>query len=522
MNKPGRTNRIFSLALAALLLSSMACSVTGAASPKATLAPTVPPSVKCVIPDLAGIDQQTALKSLTSLGLIPVKKVEFSESTPEDAVVSTDPPAGTTLQDCQGEITLIISMGPRAAATKTPVPTRVRPTSTPKAPVPTATIPIMDILDQPMFTPVYIERFDAPINGFNKEWRVSYANGGASKTDKGWLELNGEVTALVGDKNWQDYVITFAGVDGSGYALDIFFRMQDVKNTLMMSCQDDSPTDETNPSLHCEWFRISGGMKEKIAGTAPDEACEGICNIKVEARGSDFRFLFRGQEKFKFSTDTHKTGQVGFRVKTTSSRFRLYSFDVSEPQHPASPGDLLFRDDFKTGDWITGSQEDDLAAYQQNLVNGKYQWHIKAKESVSLKQCNTAITLPRVFSLSAKFKAVSGPKDTAYALVFNCKDNSNLYFFKVSEGGIYGLFKLQNGQWTTIIENTNIDLTPGEENRLQVIGGGGQYFLSLNGKPLGQFSDTSYVYGGIGLGVELYHPGEEVVVEFDDIHIDEP
>jgi hypothetical protein len=290
----------------------------------------------------------------------------------------------------------------------------------------------------------------------------------------------------------------------------------------MMSCQDLASTVGVGSALRCEWFRNNNGQQEKIVGAVPDEVCTGLCDIVVEARGSDFRFLFNGEEKFKFSTDTNKTGMVGFNVKSTSTPFRLFSFDVSEPQHPASPGVLLFRDDFKTDTWFTGSQEDELAAYQQNLVNSKYQWHVKAKESVSIKLCNTAMNLPDVFTLTANVRVVSGPKDTAYALVFNCKDYNNLYFFTVSESGSYGFYKLQNGQWTTIIDNTKITLTPGKQNSLQVVGGGGEYYLIFNGEYLTRVRDASFVNGGVGLGVELYNPGDEATVEFDDIQVNTP
>ena len=522
MNKPGNVKFSFFLTLATFLLLSLACINTRLATPRAALTLTEPVSVKCEIPDLVGIDQQIAQKSLTSLGLSPVKKAEFNSDVPVDAVISTDPPAGTTLQECQGEITLVISMGPRPVVAKTPVPTRVLPTSTPKVVIPTPTTSIADQLDQPMYNTIYLEPFDTPKNGFNPAWQVSYAAGGASKANKGWLELTGDVTALVGDKNWQDYLVTLHAVDGSLYSLDVFFRMQDAQNTLVMSCQDLQSTVGIGSALHCEWFRNNNGQQEKIAGAVPDEVCTGLCDIVVEAKGSDFRFLFNGKEKFKFSTDTNKTGSVGFKVKSTAAALRLYSFDVSEPQHPASPGVLLFRDDFKTGTWVTGSQEDDLATYQQNLVNGKYQWHINAKQSVSIKQCNTTMTLPDVFTLTTHVRAVSGPKDTAYALVFNCKDYSNLYYFKISEAGSYGFYKLKNGQWTTIIDNTKITLTPGEQNSLQVVGGGGQYDLIFNGKLLTQVKDTSFVNGGIGLGVELYNPGDQAAVEFDDIQVSMP
>lgn len=522
MNKSCSVKFSFFLTLVTFLLLSLACIITSFATPKATLTPSVPVSVKCVIPDLVGIDQQIALKSLTSLGLSPIKKAEFNSDVPVDAVISTDPSAGTTLQKCQGEITLVISMGPKPVVTRTPASTRALPTSTPRAVILTPTTSIADQLDQPMYNTIYLEHFDTPKNGFNPAWQVSYAAGGASKTNKGWLELTGDVTALVGDKNWQDYLITFHAVDGSLYSLNVFFRMQDAKNTLMMSCQDLASTVGVGSALHCEWFRNNNGQQEKIAGAIPGEVCAGLCDIVVEAKGSDFRFLFNGKEKYKFSTDTNKTGMVGFNVKSTTAPFRLFSFDVSAPQHPASPGELLFRDDFKTGEWITGSQEDELAAYQQNLVNGLYQWHIKAKQAVSIRQCNTATNLPDVFTLTANVRAISGSKDTAYALMFNCKDYNNLYFFKVSEGGSYGFYKLQNGQWTTIIENTKITLTPGKQNSLQVVGGGGLYYLIFNGKLLTQARDTSFVNGGIGLGVELYNPGDQATVEFDDIQINTP
>jgi hypothetical protein len=506
------------------LLLSVACHPLATAQPTAAgvlAAPTPTAYVSCVLPDLSGLDQQTAANSLAALGLIPVKQAEFSDTVPVGMVISTELPAGTTLTSCQGEVKFTISLGPKPVPSSTPTTVPPLPTAT-RMPNPTPTLSIPDFLDQPMYHTLYSESFDTPNHGFNPAWQVTYGANGASKTDAGRLVLTGLVTALTRELSWQDYIVTLKQVSGHQYYFTVFLRMQDLKNGYVMSCRDIASSGSDASLLHCEWYRLDDGQRVEIPGMVVSDVCVGACDIVVEAKGADFRFLFNGQEKYSFTDEKYSAGLVGFTANSPSAPLSLVSFDVSSPDHPASPGEILFRDDFKTDSWWTGTEDDSYATNKQSLANGGYRWDVTARQPVALKQCLTAVTLPDIFTLTAVFHPLTGPKDMSYALVFNCQDSDNLYFFRVNAGGSFGLFKLQHGNWTTLIDNTPIAWNTSDTYSLQVIGGKGQYLLLLDGKLLANVKDDSFTHGGVGVGLELFHAGDRALMEVDQVMVDMP
>jgi len=465
------------------------------------------------------VDQLIAMKNLASLGLTPVKTLDYSNTIPVDSVITTDPAPGTTIESCQVDVTVVISMGPRQSSASTPFAQITLDVPT-QAPTPDMSA----ALDNPMYNTVYQERFNPLNNGLDPAWKVKINPGGAMSTKDGALVVTGTVLAQVGDTTWQNYRITFSSISGSGYSFIAFFRAQgDTSNSMAMSCQSQvAASGDSGTSLHCDWFRMVNKAQTKISGTYPAEVCTNICNIMIEAKDNNYRFVFNGVEQFNFSDDTYKTGGVGFYVSSTTQPWTLSSFDVSTPPHPASPGEILFRDDFKTSAWDVGSYDNEYATYEQTMVNGTYQWHVKAKQGVALKECIKAINLPKVFTLSVDVKVLSGPKDATYALTFRCQDNNNLYYFNVSENGPWGLYKLIDGGWTKIVSEDTSPVTPGQTTRLHVIGDGTNYALLLNGHLLRQVIESDFQMGGIGLGVELANPGDEATVEFDNVIINIP
>ena len=510
------------LVMAALLLSSLACISSNAITPKPTA--TAPPPApagqasKCKIPDLTGMGQQSAMKNLSALGLTPVKTLDYSDSVPAGSVITTDPAPGTTLDNCQSDVTVVISMGPRQASAITPLAQ-----VTLAAPTPVPTSDMSSAIDQPMYNFLYLENFDTLTNGMNPAWKVKINSGGSMSTKDGTLVVTGTVLAQVGDTSWQDYQITFASITGSGYGFVAYFRTQsDTSNTMAMSCQDRPAASGNGNALHCELFRIVNNVQTRIETAYPADVCPSICSIMIEAKGNAYRFVFNGIEQFKISDTTFKSGKVGFYVKSATQPWMLSSFDVSTPPLPASPGDVIFRDDFKTSAWDTGNYDGDFASYDQSMLDGKYRWHIKAKKGVAQKVCMKAVTLPGVFTFTVNVKLISGPKDVAYGLVFRCQDSANLYYYNVSENGPWGFFKLINLQWTRIVGEDTSPVTPGQTNQLQVIGDGTNYAFILNGHLVQQVTESQFKMGGIGLGVELANPGDEATVEFDNLSIAYP
>ena len=69
-----------------------------------------PPPVK--VPDVTGLPVADAVAALQQVGFTVKQKEAFSTEVPRDSVISTDPPAGTTL-DKGSKVTIVVSKGPR-------------------------------------------------------------------------------------------------------------------------------------------------------------------------------------------------------------------------------------------------------------------------------------------------------------------------------------------------------------------------------------------------------------------------
>lgn len=116
-------------------------------------APGFTPSQVCEVPDVVGLDQAAAEGMLAGVGLQPVKSTTYDPTVAERAVISQDPPAGTRMEPCEGDVTLAISLGPAPepteapTATYTPVPLTPTPTATLAPPTPTSTPDIVRTLD---------------------------------------------------------------------------------------------------------------------------------------------------------------------------------------------------------------------------------------------------------------------------------------------------------------------------------------------------------------------------------------
>jgi len=98
------------------------------------------PAEICEVPDVVGLDQAAAKSMLVRLGLQLVKSNQYDPNIMAGAVISQDPPAGSKMKPCQGDVTIVISLGPMPVPSPTSVPTNTpAPTKTPTPIPPTLT-----------------------------------------------------------------------------------------------------------------------------------------------------------------------------------------------------------------------------------------------------------------------------------------------------------------------------------------------------------------------------------------------
>jgi hypothetical protein len=83
----------------------------------------------CQVPNLVGLEQAAAEGMIVGLGLQPVKSTQYDSSIADGVVISQDPPAGTRLEPCQGDVVIVINTVPES--TRAPSePTATSPSST--------------------------------------------------------------------------------------------------------------------------------------------------------------------------------------------------------------------------------------------------------------------------------------------------------------------------------------------------------------------------------------------------------
>ena len=111
-------------------LSSGVVIVTATPLPPTVQTSAAPLMSVCLVPEVVGQDQGAAEGLIAGAGLQPVKSTTYDPNIPAGGVISQDPPSGTKINPCQGDVTIIVSLGAVPQPTNTPEP----PTNTPEPP----------------------------------------------------------------------------------------------------------------------------------------------------------------------------------------------------------------------------------------------------------------------------------------------------------------------------------------------------------------------------------------------------
>ena len=276
----------------------------------ATEAPAVgfTPSSKCLVPDVVGRDQAAAEGSLVGVGLQPVKSNEYNDLVAAGAVISQEAPAGTTLEPCQGDVVVVVSLGsvPVPTQTQGPTETFVRPTETPTpTPVPPTATPTPD-------PRLFFDDFET---GIRPEWHFL---GETFSVTNGKLVLDGSVEGFVGDHGWDNYMVIFQEFAVGWGNMKILFRIQDRDNYMMFECN--------RKAEHlCGWYKVINGEAKAIPGT---EFWAGLWDghtLRFEMDGQIYRTFLNTEQQGYFVDDTFSNGGFGLRY---TGDFQLEGVEV--------------------------------------------------------------------------------------------------------------------------------------------------------------------------------------------------
>ena len=171
--------------------------------------------------------------------------------------------------------------------------------------------------------------------------------------------------------------------------------------------------------------------------------------------------------------------------------------------------------------WTNKSTDDEFAAVDYQVTDGRYVWTATAKQSyIGWVRANTKALSD--FYLSVEVRQVSGPDTADYGVLFREDEQGNFYYFGMNNQGRFILYEYK-GEWSTLLDITVTDLVqPGEVNRITVIAEGAQFTFFVNDQYLATFTDEHIAKGGVALAVEMAQEGDQAVFEFDNFELRTP
>ena len=209
---------------------------------------------------------------------------------------------------------------------------------------------------------------------------------------------------------------------------------------------------------------------------------------------------------------------------------------------PAAPGELLYVTTFDAFNEDWSQYEGRLSA---EVTDGVLR--LSVDEPLAFPY-STASPYFGDFDFEVKSRAVDGPEDNGFGVIFRQQDADNLYSFLISSDGYYQVSRIVNGdlrEISTWIPSPHITIGVGAENTLRVIGRGDRFQFFVNDQPLllcipdnpdaqstydwindvcvdGQmldmWVDTSLPAGRLGVAAQTIQGGDTgVVVEFDNV-----
>ena len=193
---------------------------------------------------------------------------------------------------------------------------------------------------------------------------------------------------------------------------------------------------------------------------------------------------------------------------------------LSAAEDATNNWELVLADTFDNNDniWLAESSDDEYALINYEIVDGKYRWDATAHQSfIGWARSNTDPLTD--FYLSVEITQVDAPDTADYGVLFREDEDSNFYYFAISEQGLYAFYIYFEG-WDTLIDWTKTPLIiPSTPNRITVLGKGSHFTFFLNDQYLTEFTNDQIPEGLTSLAVELSDEGDQAVFEFDNFEL---
>jgi hypothetical protein len=181
---------------------------------------------------------------------------------------------------------------------------------------------------------------------------------------------------------------------------------------------------------------------------------------------------------------------------------------------PAKPTPYVVNFDKPTGNWEEGSGDEITRRYE----SGKYHIVVDAAETTVWSTSGNEFS---DFTLEVEASQVAGPNDNGYGVLLRYVDSDNFYYFEISGDGYWEFSKQYEGEWHTFVEWTKASaIRQGQAmNRIRVSCEGEVFTFFVNGTRVGEYEDSTFPEGDIGLAVSAYEAGG-VDIAFDDLKVE--
>ena len=184
---------------------------------------------------------------------------------------------------------------------------------------------------------------------------------------------------------------------------------------------------------------------------------------------------------------------------------------------------VILQDAFETNEviWETGLTEDSDVRLERTIRDGGYHWEASIKETFARYSILEGQPLDD-FYLAVSVRRVSGPENSNGGVIFRTGD-TGYYLFAVGGTGQFSLWLIDLGEVTPIIDwSTSEFVVPGGNNRLEVSAEGDSFLFFINDHFVARIQESRRSAGTVGLMVQGYQAGEEVVYVFDDFELRAP
>lgn len=322
--------------------------------------------------------------------------------------------------------------------------------------------------------------------------------------------------------------------------LGLIFRFVDEENFYFFAV--------SNLGTYSLWKLVDNEWEAILDWTETDALqtdAEAINRLSVLTEGSQITLLANDVALAQLEDDTFATGTVGLMVGTFDEVGVDVAFDnldlwvlatgedvIETPDATPTPvaeaidvaerlaeikaDDPTTSDDFRRDNDTWNIEPDEDATF---FYRGRT-FHIKVDAPEWIGWSRGEITTTN-FLLEVDAQYVDGPADAEYGVIFRQVDADNYYFFAISRSGSYGLWRLEDGEWTTMVEWTQtdaIDISEDALNRLGILAEGAQLTLLVNDVALTQLEDETFASGKVALALGTFdEAGAEVA--FDNLDI---